>query len=115
MSANKLVQKCGMRGSVNNRINKAFKFIEQIKKFLFRTKTPHPAMSTTNYSQSIVHMSGLARRFDKISIAYHKAVKKVAGMQVWDSNHEGCDIVKVPIFKHLMTKRMICFLYSLIR
>ena len=51
---------------------------------------------------------------DKISIAYHKAVKKVAGLQVWDSNHKGCDTVKVPIFKHLLTKRMICFLHSLL-
>ena len=41
------------------------------------------------------------------------AVKKVARLKIWDSNHEGCDIVKVPIFKHLPAKRMIWFLHSL--
>ena len=76
--------------------------------FLFHTYT------SSFYGAETWCTSGSARRFDKISIAYHKAVKKVAGLQIWDSNHEGCDIVKVPIFKHLLNKRMICFLHSLL-
>ena len=50
-----------------------------------------------------------ANGFDKISILYHRSVKKVAGLQVWGSNHEGCDVVKVPISKHLLLERIICF------
>ena len=55
-----------------------------------------------------------ARRLDKISISYHKLVKKVTGLQVWDSNHEGCNTVKVPLFKHFLARIMICFLFSLL-
>ena len=36
----------------------------------------------------------------EISIVYHKAVKKLAGLAPWDSNHEACNTVGVNIFKH---------------
>ena len=54
------------------------------------------------------------RNINKLSVCYHKAVKKVAHLNVWDSNHLACDIVNVPIFIHLAAKRAICFLFSLL-
>ena len=38
----------------------------------------------------------------------------MAGLQPWDSNHTGCDIVKVNIFKHLLTKRMTNYFFAII-
>ena len=50
-----------------------------------------------------------------IAITYHKAVKKTAHMNVWDSNHIACEVVGVPIFKHLLSKRIVCFYFSILK
>ena len=59
---------------------------------------------------------GKPKIFDlnRISVAYHKAVKRISGFNVWDSNHTACELVNVPIFKHLIAKRMICFWHNII-
>ena len=49
-----------------------------------------------------------------MAIAYHKCVKKIAHFNMWDSNHEACSLVGVPIFKHLMNKRLVLFLFRTI-
>ena len=51
----------------------------------------------------------------EISIVYHKAVKKLAGLAPWDSNHEACNTVGVNIFKHLMVKRMLNYFKDLVK
>ena len=48
-----------------------------------------------------------------ISVAYHKAIKKIAGLNVWDSNHLGCERVGVSLFKHLLARRLVCFWHNL--
>ena len=55
------------------------------------------------------------RTIEKIAITYHKAVKRVARRNVWDSNHEACNIVGVQICKHLIAKRSVCFYYSMLK
>ena len=52
------------------------------------------------------------RVFHKISVAYHKAVKKLAGLPVWSSNHLACELIGVNIFRHLQAKRMYKFCLS---
>ena len=52
---------------------------------------------------------------NKISVAYHKAVKRICGMNVWDSNHVACETVGVPIFRHLFATRLLCFWHRLCR
>ena len=54
-----------------------------------------------------------AKSLNKISVAYHKAVKRIAGLNVWDSNHVGCEIAKVPIFRHLFAKRLVNNFFSI--
>ena len=54
-----------------------------------------------------------AKSLNKISVAYHKAVKKIAGLNVWDSNHTGCEIAQVPIFRHLFAKRLVKNFFSI--
>ena len=51
----------------------------------------------------------------KISVSYHKAVKRISGLNVWDSNHEACSIVKAPIFRHLIARRSFCFFSSILK
>ena len=53
--------------------------------------------------------------FKDFTIVYHKCVKKVAGLNVWDSNHEACEIVNVPIFKHLLATILISVLFRVVR
>ena len=52
--------------------------------------------------------------FKKLEIAYHKAVKRVAKMDVWQSNHEACEKVGVNIFKHFFSVRLIKYYFSVI-
>ena len=54
---------------------------------------------------------GSARVSDmnKVEVAYHKAVKKVARMDIWQSNHEACEKIGVNVFKHLLSRRLLRF------
>ena len=50
----------------------------------------------------------------KLEICYHKAVKRIAGMQTWQSNHEACKRTQLNIFKHLISKRLAQLYFLLI-
>ena len=52
--------------------------------------------------------------FRRISVAYHKAIKKLCGMNVWESNHLACEKMNLYIFSHLLTKRIINFYFNTI-
>ena len=54
------------------------------------------------------------RAFNNVSVGYHKAVKRIAGLCTWDSNHSACEIVGVNIFRHLQAKRMFNFYLSIV-
>ena len=47
-------------------------------------------------------------------MSYHKAVKKIAGLKPWDSNHQACTTVQINIFQHLWIKRMVNHFFSLV-
>ena len=49
-----------------------------------------------------------------MSVSYHKAVKKIAHMAPWQSNHEACEKVKVNIFKHMVNKRILNHFFNLL-
>ena len=51
--------------------------------------------------------------FHKASVAYHKGIKKTMGFDVWDSNHEACETARLPLFKHLYSKRLLSFALKL--
>ena len=50
---------------------------------------------------------------DRVCIAYHKAIKRISGLNVWDSNHEACEMVGVQTFSHLRATRLVCFWHKL--
>ena len=77
--------------------------------FFFRNYTSSfYAIETWNFGLTLRCLRGIA-------VAYHKAVKRVCGMNVWESNHDACKIAGVSIFKHLYAKRRIKFLISIVR
>ena len=89
-----------------------YKFYEQnndVLHFLFRTYT------SSFYGIELWYDSLFNRNINKLSICYHKAIKRVARLNVWDSNHEACDIVQVMTFQHLLAKRVLVFLFNMIK
>ena len=85
-----------------------FSFVDrELMFYLFRTYT------SSFYGIESWWYKMTAASINKIAVAYHKAVKKVAGLNVWDSNHVACEIVNVPIFKHLLARRIVTFLSGL--
>ena len=79
-----------------------FKFCDQnVLFYLFRTYT------SSFYGVELWAEKIKAYQLNKISISYHKAVKITCGMNYWDGNHVACEKVGVPLFKHLLAKRLV--------
>jgi len=76
--------------------------------YLFKTYT------TTFYGIGLwIEQRVVRRLIHNLSVAYHKAVKKVASLNVWDSNHDACERVGVDTMPHLIAKRLLSFYTSL--
>ena len=56
--------------------------------------------------------SGSINVFDQLTIFYHKAVKRIAGLPMWESNHLACSMTSLPIFKHYVNLRLVNFLFN---
>ena len=52
--------------------------------------------------------------FNKFSVAYLNAVKRVANLAPWHSNHVACDLTDLPIFIHHINSKLISYLFSII-
>ena len=52
---------------------------------------------------------------NRISVVYHKSIKKNLNMNTWDSNHLACEILGVNIFTHLQAKRMYNYYRSVLK
>ena len=55
------------------------------------------------------------RRMNILSIAYHKAVKRMVNLSPWDNNHYACDLAGMAIFKHLLNSRILSFMFSVLK
>ena len=93
----------------NSMFYKFYNMSNEVLKFLFRTYT------TSFYGVELWYDSLENRQIHKIAVPYHAAVKRVAMLNLWDSNHEACLRVNVPIFKHMLAKRTICLFHSIIK
>ena len=49
----------------------------------------------------------------KNSVAYHRAVKHICGLNLWDNNHAACETVGVEIFQQLYAQGLISVMYRL--
>ena len=52
--------------------------------------------------------------FRGIGVAYHKAVKRLAGMAPWESNHKACELMHFPIFIHFINFKLVTYLFSIL-
>ena len=87
-----------------------FNFIQSdILKFLFKTYA-------FSFYGSELWFETISQNkcFNNLAIAYHKAVKRICHLNVWDSNHLACELVGVPVFKHLHASRIFEFYLSLL-
>jgi len=76
--------------------------------FLFRTYT------SSLYGAELWFDQVLApRQLYRLSVGYHKAVKKVLGMNVWDSNHVACEKMGIHTLPHLIASRLLSRFMSL--
>ena len=71
--------------------------------------------NTTIIIELLYNEKNRNRAFNNVSVGYHKAVKRIAGLCTWDSNHSACEIVGVDIFRHLQAKRMFNFCLSIVK
>ena len=94
-----------------NGIYSKFNFVDKnVLYFLFKTHV------MSFYGVELWHESLVSpSRFHRASVTYHKAVKKMSGYNVWHSYHEACDVVGVPIFRHLVATRVLGYYISLCR
>ena len=60
------------------------------------------------------NLHGSKNKFGNLTKSYHRAIKKILGFFTWDSNHKACEKAGLPIFVHLVNKRIINFLFSLL-
>ena len=93
----------------NSMYYKFYNMNNEVLKFLFRTYT------TSFYGVELWYDSLENRQIHKIAVPYHAAVKRVAMLNLWDSNHEGCLRVNVPIFNHMLAKRTVCLFHSIFK
>ena len=89
-----------------------YKFIyvdRNVLMFLFRTFT------SSFYGLENLTLTGCTRDFQTLSITYHKAVKRIRSMNVWESSHDACKITEVLNFKDLYAKRRAAFMFLLLK
>ena len=48
-----------------------------------------------------------------LSTAYHKAIKRMFNNRLYDTNHERLEKFNLPMFKHLVAKKVINFAFSI--
>ena len=59
-------------------------------------------------------LKGSKYEYHAMEIAYHKAIKKIIGLPRWASNHRACELIGLQTFNHLINKRTLNFVFSLI-
>lgn len=93
-----------------NSIYHKFNFLDrETLVFLFKT------FCTSFYGIELFYDNLLCvRRFNKLSVVYHKAIKRMAGLSPWSSNHHGCEICHLLIFRHLIASRLISYAFSVL-
>ena len=96
-------------GQFNSLINK-FQFLSlDVLGFLFKT------YCCSFYGINLWFENNIKiKDLKKIEVIFHKAVKKVVNMNIWESNHDACDRMYILTFKHILSHRLISFYNSCI-
>ena len=75
--------------------------------FLFK---PH---SSSFYAVENWTFGASNKALQRLSIAYHKAVRRISGMTPWESNHDAFLTVEVDIVRYLYAQRRVSFAFAL--
>ena len=54
------------------------------------------------------------RLFDRLSVSYHKALKRIVGLPPFYNNHDAAKLSGLLLFKHLLASRLVSFLFNLV-
>ena len=76
--------------------------------YLFRTYT------SSFYGNESWFYNIIKKNIYRIGVAYHKAVKMISFLNIWDSNHLACSNIRPNIFCHVYAKRMITHVFFFI-
>ena len=93
----------------NGFFSKFYYLDNEVKYFLFK------AYSTSFYGIDVWYNNIRAYQLKKISVTYHKAVKRICGLKPWDNNHIACDTVNILIFRHFLAKRRLCYFHNVLK
>ncbi len=52
--------------------------------------------------------------FNRCAIAYHKSIKRMAKQSPWCSNHDACERLELPIFKHMINAKILNFYMNIL-
>ena len=55
----------------------------------------------------------LKKDLNNISVVYHKAIERICVRNSYDSNDECLEYARLPIFKHFLVRKFICFAHRL--
>ena len=102
---------------VLNKFSRQYNFMYQIYNFASRKIMYHLFMIYRFFFFGIelwYNYVNRYRAFHNVSAGYHKAVKIIAGLCNWDSNHLACESVGDNIFRHLQVKQRFNFYLSII-
>ena len=83
---------------------------DDVLRYLFRTYCTSFYGISTWIDEKITE-----NKVRRISVGYHKAVKRTANMLPWQSNHEACQKLNVNTFQHLLYKRILSHYFMLIK
>ena len=93
-----------------NSMFRKFNFLNRnILSFLFRSFCSSFYGSELWFDQIIVHS-----KTNKLTVSYHRALKRIAGLSPWDSNHHASDLTGIPILRHFLALKIINFLFSIV-
>ncbi len=58
--------------------------------------------------------SNAKKEFNRCAIAYHKSIKRIAKQSTWSSNHDSCERLELPIFKHMINAKILNFYMNIL-
>ncbi len=54
------------------------------------------------------------KEFNRCAIVYHKSIKRMAKQSPWSSNHDACERLELPIFKHMINAKILNFYVNIL-
>ena len=66
------------------------------------------------WHRNLVHEITQKKYLNNISVVYHKAIKRVCGRNSYGSSHECLEYARLPIFKHFLARKFVCYAHRLL-